>query len=300
MERIVKRRTPDYQYMQAVVAALRGKYPVAHATVCGRSLCGRSIYAFTIGEGDGPAVYTAGYHGQEWLTTLVLLRFLEELCYALTNGKELAGVPVAPALEGHSAVFLPCVNPDGVEIALHGPRAAGKYQQLVERAMRGSVEKWNANARGVDINHNFDAGWLTTRRMEREMGVTGPAPRRYGGERAESEPETAAVTGACRQTDARSLLCLHSQGEEIYWQYGEHTPQRSSMMARILSASSGYRLAQPAPISSHGGAKDWFIAEMNRPGFTIEIGRGTNPLPIESFESIYLRLREMLMLFLLM
>ncbi len=300
MEWIVRRRVPDYQYMQATFAALRGKYPIAHGTVCGRSLCGRSIYAFTLGEGDGPAVYTAGYHGQEWLTTLVLLRFLEELGYALANGKELAGVSAASALEGRSAVLIPCVNPDGVEIALHGPRAAGKYQPLVEQAMRGSAEKWNANARGVDINHNFDAGWEIAHRMERAMGVTGPAPRRYGGERPESEPETAAVTGACRQTDARSLLCLHSQGEEIYWQYGEHTPRRAQMMARILSASSGYRLAQPARISSHGGAKDWFIAERGRPGFTIEIGRGTNPLPIENFESIYLRLREMLMLFLLM
>ncbi len=300
MERIVKRRPPDYQYTQATFSALRGKYPIARYTVCGRSLCSRSIYAFILGEGESPAVYTAGYHGQEWLTTLALLRFFEELCYALTNGKELAGVPAASALEGRSAVFLPCVNPDGVEIALHGPRAAGQYQPLVEQAMRGSTEKWNANARGVDINHNFDAGWEIARRMEREMGIIGPAPRRFGGDHPESEPETIAVTGVCRQTDARSLLCLHSQGEEIYWQYGVSTPKRSPMMARILSASSGYRLAQPAAISSHGGAKDWFIAELNRPGFTVEIGRGTNPLPIENFESIYLRIREMLMLFLLM
>lgn len=300
MERIVKRRIPDYQYMQATTASLRGKYPIAHVTVCGRSLCARSIYAFTVGEGNGPAVYTAGYHGQEWLTTLVLLRFFEELCYALTNGKELAGVPAASAMEGRSAVFLPCVNPDGVEIALHGSRAAGEYQPLVEQAMRTSSEKWNANARGVDINHNFDAGWAIARQMERAIGIDGPAPRRYGGTGPESEPETRAVTELCRRTDARSLLCLHSQGEEIYWQYGEHTPQRSPMMARILSASSGYRLAEPAPVSSHGGAKDWFIAALDRPGFTVEIGRGVNPLPVESFESIYLRIREMLMLFLLM
>lgn len=300
MEWIVRRRVPDYRYMQSAFAALRAKYPIAHGTVCGRSLCSRAIYAFTIGEGDGPAVYTAGYHGQEWLTTLILLRFFEELCYALTNRKELAGVPVVPALEGRSAVFLPCVNPDGVEIALHGPRSAGEYQPLVERAMRESTEKWNANARGVDINHNFDAGWEIARRMEREMGITGPAPRRFGGEHPESEPETAAVTGVCRQADAHSLLCLHSQGEEIYWQYGDRTPKRAPMMARILAASSGYRLAEPSRISSHGGAKDWFIAERNRPGLTIEIGRGVNPLPLESFEANYLRIREMLMLFILM
>lgn len=300
MERIIKRAPPDYRYMQAAVSALRGKYPIARYEVCGRSLCSRAIHAFSLGEGERPAVYTAGYHGQEWLTTLVLLRFYEELCYALLHNKELAGVPAASALNGRSAVFLPCVNPDGVEIALHGPRAAQEYEPLVELATRSSREKWNANARGVDINHNFNAGWAIAREMEREMGIFSAAPRRYGGEAPESEPETRAVTALCRRSGTRSLLCLHSQGEEIYWQYGDRTPRRSAMMARILAASSGYHLAQPSRISSHAGAKDWFIQELGRPGFTIEIGRGTNPLPIESFEAVYLRIREMLMLFLLM
>ena len=94
----------------------------------------------------------------------------------------------------------------------------------------------------------------------------------------------------------RHVVALHSQGEEIYWQYGEHTPPQSRMMARVLSTASGYALAQPSPESAHGGFKDWFIRCYHRPGFTIEMGRGKNPLPISQFEEIYDKAREMLLL----
>ena len=41
--------------------------------------------------------------------------------------------------------------------------------------------------------------------------------------------------------------------------------------------------------------KDWFIQEFRKPGFTIELGLGVNPLPISQFDEIY---RESLGIFL--
>jgi len=67
-------------------------------------------------------------------------------------------------------------------------------------------------------------------------------------------------------------------------------------MAEIMATSSGYALDVPTGIASGGGFKDWFISEFSRPGFTVEMGLGSNPLPIESAESIYKKLEEMLML----
>ena len=40
-------------------------------------------------------------------------------------------------------------------------------------------------------------------------------------------------------------------------------------------------------IDSHAGYKDWFIQEFRKPGFTIELGLGVNPLPISQFDEIY-------------
>ena len=92
------------------------------------------------------------------------------------------------------------------------------------------------------------------------------------------------------------MLALHSQGEEIYWRYGDRTPPQAQMMADVLGAASGYRVADPEGLASHGGFKDWFIDSTGRPGFTIELGQGVNPLPVSDFESLYAKAREMLLL----
>ena len=39
--------------------------------------------------------------------------------------------------------------------------------------------------------------------------------------------------------------------------------------------------------SGFAGYKDWFIQNFRRPGYTIEAGSGTNPLPLSQFDEIY-------------
>ena len=56
----------------------------------------------------------------------------------------------------------------------------------------------------------------------------------------------------------------------------------------------------PTGIADGGGFKDWFITEFCHPGFTIELGLGKNPLPAADTERIYERVKEMLMLFIMM
>ena len=68
------------------------------------------------------------------------------------------------------------------------------------------------------------------------------------------------------------------------------------MIARVMAEASGYEVAKPEGLSAHGGFKDWFIQCYHRPGFTIELGRGCNPLPLAQFEEIYNKAREMLAL----
>ena len=58
--------------------------------------------------------------------------------------------------------------------------------------------------------------------------------------------------------------------------------------------------AAPEAMASHGGFKDWFIEKLHRPAFTVEIGRGRNPLPVEELEPIYARLLEMLLISILL
>ncbi|MBR3289998.1 MAG: M14 family metallocarboxypeptidase, partial [Clostridia bacterium] len=240
--------------------------------------------------------FAAAVHAQEWLTCLLLLRFCEEVCESLKTGTSLHGVTLWRAMQGRSLLFVPAVNPDGVEIALHGCDAAGSRADFVRGLGGDTPGLWQANARGVDLNHNFNAGFDKLQALEQKNGIAAPAPRRYGGPAPESEPESAAVAALCRRVRPAHLLALHSQGEVIYWKYGHRTPQQSAMMARVLAASAGYALEEPEALASHGGLKDWFIEAFGRPGFTVECGRGQNPLPLSDFIPVYRKIREMLVL----
>ncbi len=295
----------DYGVVRGLCTALCARYPFLRGAVAGHSLLGRELpIVFLTSSQDEPiserVLIAAAFHGQEWLTALCALRLCEEVCRALAGGLSLCGIPMSRALRARQIVFLPMVNPDGVEIALHGSDTAGDYAAFV-RAHGGETHGlWQANARGVDINHNFNAGWQEMQALAEKNGKDRAGARQYRGESPESEPETRAVTDLCRLYGFRHVVALHSQGEEIYWQYGEHTPPQSRMIAQVLGAASGYTVTDPTGMASHGGFKDWFISCFHRPGFTIELGRGVNPLPLTDFEPLYKKAREMLLLSLLL
>ena len=101
----------------------------------------------------------------------------------------------------------------------------------------------------------------------------------------ESEPETQAMVALCNARLPRMLIALHSQGREIFWRYGERLPPDSRALAELFSAASGYKLSDNAGLASFGGFKDWFIAAFNKPGYTVEIGVGRNPLPLTDWQT---------------
>ena len=54
-----------------------------------------------------------------------------------------------------------------------------------------------------------------------------------------------------------------------------------------MSQESGYTLELTPEFAAYAGYKDWFIQTYNRPGYTIEVGKGVNPLPLSQFDEIY-------------
>ncbi len=294
MERIVLPQEFDYNESRRIKYELKNKYPFLVCHSIGKSVCGRDITAYSLGNYKNIVLFAGGFHAQEWLTSLVLLRFLERICESLKNKQKLSGVDIASSFLSKGITIIPCVNPDGVEIVLRGAKSVGDYEGLVCDISRCDLSNWNANCKGVDINHNFDAGWQTLREMESASGILGPSPRRYGGHAPHSEPETQALVRFCERNRIDHAFAMHSQGEEIYWSYGDNTPENSLTMANIFSVCSGYELVKNEGLASHGGFKDWFIEYFGRSAFTIEIGKGKNPLPVEQLDEIYEKIEEML------
>ena len=301
---LTRAQKTDYGTVRTLCTALCARYAFVRPAVAGCSVLGRELPVLILtpplGDVKERVLIAAAFHGQEWLTALCALRLCEEISLALKSGLSLCGMPMDSALRGRQVFFFPMVNPDGVEIAMHGSRAAGEYADFVAASGGDTAGLWQANVRGVDINHNFNAGWAQMQALAAKNKKDRAGARQYSGQSPESEPETRAVTDLCRQYGFRHVVALHSQGEEIYWRYGENTPPQSLMIAQVLGAASGYAVADPTGMASYGGFKDWFIDCFHRPGFTIELGRGVNPLPLSDFEPLYAKAREMLILSLLL
>lgn len=254
---------PDYQFQTDTLRRLAARYGLRRYAI-GESLCGRAINAADAGSGSQRVLLVGGVHGNEYLTVLAALRFLEEY---------------AQKPSGVQLTVVPCLNPDGTQIALC------------------TDKNWKANARGVDLNHNFDADWQQVKAKEIALGITKPSATRYGGVCPVSEPETRALVRLCEATRFERVLALHSQGREIYWDFGADTPPCCLQMAEQMAAVSGYQVAAPEDIATGGGFKDWFIRRFSRCGFTVEMGWGKNPLPLTDFEAEYPRVRQLLAVF---
>lgn len=183
------------------------------------------------------------------------------------------------------------VNPDGVELSLNGLEDGHPYRkQLLQwNGGESSFDGWKANIRGIDLNDQFPAHW------EEELkrrGTEGPSPRDYPGVYPLSEPESRAMARLALTIPFDTVLALHTQGKEIYWNYRDYEPPCAEALAGRLAEASGYK---PVRLTgSDAGFKDWFIQLFRKPGFTIEAGEGVNPLPYSDFPGIYEEMRPLL------
>lgn len=252
--------------------------------IIGKSVLGRNIYTFKIGHGKKNVLFVSAHHGLEWLTPPLLMRFAKDFLKAEEKGTRLKGYNISDLCEKATLHFVPMLNPDGIEIAQHGT----KDEKLI-KINRGNdfKQNWQSNGRGVDLNHNYDAGFDLCKKEEYKLGITCPAPTRYGGKYPESEPEVKALCNYVRENDFSGCIAFHSQGEAIYYDYNGYVPENGYEICRQMCKESGYLPDKTDGIASYGGFKDWFILKYKRPAFTVETGHGKNPLNGCQFEEIY-------------
>jgi g-D-glutamyl-meso-diaminopimelate peptidase len=291
--------TFDYAALMERLHPVADTYSFVALSYIGTSVLDRAIPILHIGRGERRVLYVGTHHGMEWITSLVLTQFLEELCELIKNHRRVCGIYPCDLLDGYTLSIVPMLNPDGVEYQIHG---VGEDNPLHDRLleMNGGSEdfsSWQANARGVDLNHNYDAGFDTYKKLEEEQGIKKGAPTRYSGECAESEPEVAALCNLIRfSAPWRGIMTLHTQGEEIFAPLCKDK-NGSTVTARRLSHLTGYRLSRAEGLAAYGGMSDWCAEKLSIPSFTMECGRGKNPLPTSQASSIYTAMRAALFLF---
>lgn len=209
--------------------------------VIGYSLKGKDIFAFHVGEAtDKQFISTYAIHGREWITAELALKHIK---YGVSKG---------------GGWIIPIVNPDGAAIS---------------ESIR---PMWKANARGVDLNCNFDADWgsgtLNTKRRGGENCI---------GDSPFSESETIALRNFTLKIRPYVTFSFHTKGEEIYWQYNGLGDKRG---ADVLADATGYK---PVIIyGSAGGYKDWCIQKLKIPSYTLECGSDEFEHPLSDIRKL--------------
>lgn len=274
------------------IDALTEAYPCCRQEVLTKTAFGRPMKALVIGNGERKVLFTAAHHGNEWITAPLLLKFMEALAEGITVGGKLWGVDARTIQKAATIHTVAMVDPDGVDLVTGGI-APGTLEYASAESLAARYpgipfpDGWKANLLGVDLNLQYPAGWLMAREIKFAAGYTRPGPRDYVGRAPLSQRESKALAEYTRQVNPRLVLAYHTQGKAIYWQFRDCQVPGAQALAQEFARVSGYRVEDTPYESSFAGYKDWFIQAFRRPGFTIEAGTGTNPLPLSQFDTIY-------------
>lgn len=273
------------------VRGLSARYPFLSVAQAGRSVMNRPLWTITLGSGENRVMYNASHHANEWITTPLLLKYIEELCIAFTSGRKIVDYSAGELLDYATLCAVPAVNPDAIDLVTGELQSGAYYTHALEIASAypqfSFPSGWKANISGVDLNLQYPAGWEQAKKNKEAQGITSPAPADFVGIRPLSAPESRAMYEYTLRFDPALTLSYHTQGEVIYWKYQNRVPFGAWKIVEAFSAVSGYTPENTPFISGFAGYKDWFIDSFERPGFTIEAGLGENPLPIGNFDDIY-------------
>ena len=247
----------------------------------GQSAEGRELLLAVVGsEGAEYELLIQGcIHGRENMSAYLVLSQLEHLLKS--------GVP-----EDVRFHFIPMVNPDGAEISRTGVLGEAQREIYLSDLAAGYTETgeaeyaraWKANAAGVDLNRNFDAGWaqLDSR--------AAPSCENYRGGAPEDQPESRALADYTRAVEPDATLSYHTAGSLIYADYAgasEVVNAASRSLGAALGQAAGYPLEDSGDLDS-GGYKDW-AAALGIPSVTIELGYGDSPQRAGAYPTVRLR-----------
>ncbi|GAE35885.1 M14 family zinc carboxypeptidase [Halalkalibacter akibai] len=204
-----------------------------HVEIIGYSVMNQPLYAFKIGEGKKEIFYSGGWHANEWHTSKFLVQYIEQLAEHKQNKTLWNGYDIDKILNDITLYIVPLVNPDGVDLVLQGIYPSHPYYEDVLAINKGMkrFEHWSSNIRGVDLNHQWPAGW----EIEAVESPQEPWSRHYSGKAPLTEPEAMAVYTFTNKHSFSHVLAFHSQGQVIYWGYRGMEPLESKEMVERLS-----------------------------------------------------------------
>lgn len=288
---IVSNGKKNYTYseLKTDLAQLQKRYGErCRVNIIGQSADKRNLYEVVIGNPNARKhlLVIGNLHAREHMTTQVCMKQIEY--YLSSYNKKINGTKVSHTLDKVAIHYIPSSNPDGTAISQKGFGAIrNKKLRKALRRMGGSSSRWKANARGVDLNRN----WNIAFRRSGKRGASG-----YHGPKAASEPEVQAlvkwVNRVQKQGRITGVVSYHSTGSILYGRCNSHATKKvrntTTKMYKIAKRLTGYRLMPVESLSYAAGcSREYFLYGREIPCITIEVGIGAAPLSKSEFSSIW-------------
>lgn len=230
----------------------------------GKSVNNRDIFLLKKGNGNKKFLVICGHHSLETIMSKFITDYILKREVSFFDGVEFFAIPL--------------LNPDGADFV------SNKTDILGFESLRNV---WQANYNGVDLNHNYDAGFSKAKKLVEDEGIFSAHSTKYGGKFPFSEPETKIVKKLCEENHFDLSIAFHTQGKEIYTGYDGCFPKNTKKYLQAFTKVTSYKYKSPNLTASHAGFKDWFIKEYKKPSFTVEAGIGKNPLSFSQYEEIF-------------
>lgn len=147
--------------LQNNVEQLKKKYNFLGFGNIGYSVLGKPIPYIRLGIGAKEVMYSASFHANEWITSVVLMKFVEDYARSYEQNGFIYGYNTRELFNNTSIYIVPMVNPDGVDLVTGViPENTGRYNQFKDISLNFPnipfPSGWKANFNGVDlINFHF-------------------------------------------------------------------------------------------------------------------------------------------------
>ena len=148
----------NYRLLEQNLTTLKNTYPFLSTEVIGKSVLKKNLYVARLGIGPNKVFYSASIHANEWINSVVLMKFIENYCDAYISNGSLYNYSIRNLFNSASIYILPMNNPDGVDLVT-GATLSNSYTYLATQKIANNFPNipfpsgWKANIKGVDLKN---------------------------------------------------------------------------------------------------------------------------------------------------
>ena len=145
------------QLNDQIIRELVQTYPFLRTELLTNTAFGRPVRTLVIGSGPRKVLYSAAHHANEWITTPVILKFIEDFAAAIVAGGKIGGTDARELAESVTIYTVPMVDPDGVDLVTEAILPGSVEYEIARRLGENYPaipfpDGWKANLMGVDLN----------------------------------------------------------------------------------------------------------------------------------------------------